>query len=217
MKSLVFLWMCFIALAVSGQNQGKVVVGGNFSLFTEKGTRNTDNISETTGKSTHFSLIPSIHYFITDSWSIGTGIGLEHTKILTRPGDEDKDTPDLYDKTNYFVLNPSAFYYLKLSEKFYYTPNIYLKLKLGKTKADKTKKKVNETNRNAVNIGVTLLNFEFRPIEQLGLGISCGDVCYVYEMNKNNPSKDESSIKNKTSTFHFSLQDTFSFAFRYYF
>ena len=123
---------------------------------------------------------------------------------------------DLYNRTGLMVFRPSMYYYVKLSDKFYYNPELYIGLKFGNAKSEVDKNTTYKMGYNRFEIGVNVLNFEFRPTDHVGLGITCGNISYVNDKMKDVPT---GTVKYdiKTSEFRFRLQDSFAFTFRYLF
>lgn len=212
-KECLFLIYLFIFITSAySQNKGQLFFSGTFQLSTSTDKDKIDNISSVSGKKTDFSIIPSVHYFLNEHWAVGAGIGYKHVKTLTG---KDTDDNELYNKTNTFVLKPSAYYYAKLGDKFYYTPQAYISLETGTASSDISKKKSYDMDHTSYSIGVSILSFEFRPTRNIGLNISCGDLYYEHTSLKKVPMGAK-TIDKSTNKFNFKLQDAFSFSFKYY-
>ena len=212
MKKQLFLLLAFVmtgAVAMA-QNAGVWMVGGTFGISTSKTSYTHENVTQVREKQTDFNIIPSLHYFVTDEIAVGAGIGYEFSKALTDVED------DLYNRTGLMVFRPSMYYYVKLSDKFYYNPELYIGLKFGNAKSEVDKNTTYKMGYNRFGIGVNVLNFEFRPTDHVGLGITCGNISYVNDKMKDVPT---GAVKYdiKTSEFRFRLQDSFAFTFRYLF
>lgn len=212
MKKQLFLLLAFVmtgAVAMA-QNAGVWMIGGTFGISTSKTSYTHENVTQVREKQTDFNIIPSLYYFVTDEIAVGAGIGYEFSKALTDVED------DLYDRTGLMVFRPSMYYYVKLSDKFYYNPELYIGLKFGNAKSEVDKNTTYKMGYNRFEIGVNVLNFEFRPTDHVGLGITCGNLSYVNNKIKDVPT---GAVKYdiKTSEFRFRLQDSFAFTFRYLF
>ncbi len=212
MKKQLFLLLAFVmtgAVAMA-QNAGVWMVGGTFGISTSKTSYTHENVTQVREKQMDFNIIPSLHYFVTDEIAVGAGIGYEFSKALTDVED------DLYNRTGLMVFRPSMYYYVKLSDKFYYNPELYIGLKFGNAKSEVDENTTYKMGYNRFEIGVNVLNFEFRPTDHVGLGITCGNLSYVNDKMKDVPT---GAVKYdiKTSEFRFRLQDSFAFTFRYLF
>ena len=74
---------------------------------------------------------------------------------------------DLYNRTGLMVFRPSMYYYVKLSDKFYYNPELYIGLKFGNAKSEVDENTTYKMGYNRFEIGVNVLNFEFRPTDHV--------------------------------------------------
>lgn len=136
----------------------------------------TLSLSSVTDGDTDFSIAPSAEYFLTDKASVG--LSLAYIKM-------DSESIDA------FGFGVSYNRYYKLAEKFYYTPNVYVALAFP-TDMD-----------TSFAAGITLVGFEFRPSNHIGLNFSCGGFQYAGSSGYHNIG--------------FSINSTPQLGFKYYF
>jgi outer membrane protein len=158
MKKIFFPLVMLTVVSISGfcqPSQGSLSIGGTFSVDLGS-TKNKVNSNTTDGpKTTYFSLIPSVEYFILDKLSAGVGIGYS----LDRSKTEGNNTTTI-SSTGTFIFNPFARYYLPLggSDKvsLFGQGDIYLGLGNEKNKA--TVGNITNTDKykhNTISFGIS--------------------------------------------------------------
>lgn len=143
-------------------------------------------------KTTSFSIMPNINYMFADKWSVGLGIGFNYIK------NKEADT-----KANLFNFRPNVAYHCQLSEKFFYTPSVFINVGFGE-----------DTKKRDVTVfggGVNPLCFEFKPTASIGLTISAGDLSYT------TTNVDDGNNDGNVNEFNFNFNSNFQFGFNYYF
>ena len=80
-------------------------------------------------------------------------------------------------------------YYISLGEKFYYVPRFYVGAGFGKNKSEINDTDVTEQNTSMFQVGLNLLNFEFRPSDHIGIMFNAGDLGYRTDITKEGDNK----------------------------
>lgn len=187
MKKIIFfaVFMCFAVCAVA-QDSGWFITGNvGVSMDDQKDFVNGDKL-------TSFTIAPTVHKMISDKWALGLGLSFEYQKA------KEADT-----KYNLFSIEPSAIYFVRICDKFYYTPTIFFGVGFGENHADQ--------DITAFSGGLKPFSFEFRPCDSFALTFCAGDLSYSsikYEKDR---------AKGTHKNFNLSLKDKFEVGFRYYF
>ena len=209
MKKLLLLAVAVVfTTSLFAQQKGDVVVSGTFSF---QATSNKTKVGSTSTKEKgyrSFYLMPEIRYFFDDNFSAGLGIGYSLQKS---PNGKEDDGDELFDKTGLFMLEPHVGYHLELSSKFYYTPRFYVGFGFGKHKSEEGGGTNSESNVSTINIGLSVLSFEFKPCEKIGMLFSAGSLEYSMASTK------VDDYKEKTKTFGLNLNMGATIGFNYYF
>jgi len=178
MKKLLLSLIAVSALAFTTQAQtekGKFMLGGNveFNSTKENGASKSD---------TKFNIVPSVGYFISDNFAIGTGVGFGFAK------NQEGTTalPNAATKTQEFVVAPFARYYKGINESFKFFGQLSVPMAFGNNKvtADGDNyAKVSKYN----NVGVALSpGFAFFPSKKFGIEFSVQGISYNNDSVKDN-------------------------------
>ncbi len=201
MKKILIIAAAFLVSATAfGQKKGDMYVGGGLTLGagTSSYTTSYEGTSSTTKGSTPvtFSISPSFGYFLWDNIRVGGSLAYGV-----------QAQPDSY-STHTFMVGPEAAYYLRLADKFYYTPELGL---YGGLYADSTHSgsTTTTTTWGAFSVGLSLAQVEFRPLGNIAFAVDVMNMGYVYR------SRTENDIKRSYGSFNFDLNA--SVAVRYYF
>lgn len=207
MKKFVMMAAILLASATAfAQKQaGSIVIGGQFNISTHRVKTDFGNTERTKGKTLDFSIMPSIHYFLTDEIAIGGYLGYQHQKELIDIDD------DLYQKTGMFSIRPSLIYNWQICEKFSYMPEFFIGLGFPRTKVEIDENTTVKYKGFAYSIGLELLKFEFNPCKNIGLMFSCGELSYTGSKMDIN---DDDKIKE--GSFKLNLNIVPTIGFRYY-
>lgn len=209
MKKLLLLAVAVVfTTSLFAQQKGDVVVSGTFGFQT---TSNKTKVGSTSIKEKgdrSFQLMPEIRYFFDDNFSAGLGIGYS---LLKSPNGNGDDGDELFDKMGLFMLEPHVGYHLELSSKFYYTPRFYVGFGFGKYKSEEGGGTSSESNVSTINIGLSVLSFEFKPCEKIGMLFSAGNLEYSMLSEKIDDYKD------KSKSFGLNLNMGATIGFNYYF
>ncbi|MDE5612689.1 MAG: hypothetical protein K2I90_11820 [Odoribacter sp.] len=188
-KTLIILVLLTHVFALFAQNAGDMVVSGSLSWNSNSTKWKSDNESSVEKGLRSFSIIPEFHYFVSDRFSIGAGIGYALTKTPNGSYDMDDDEDVLFNKLGFFVFQPVAQYYVSLNDKFYYVPRFYIGFGVGKYKEEQGRNTSYDLNASVFNIGLSLLNFEFKPADKIGIRFSAGDLDYKSTCIKDDDDK----------------------------
>lgn len=201
MKKLLLFAACLAAATTAfGQSKGQVMLGGSVQIhaLSDGKVDGGEPVLKTTG----FSISPSLHCFVSDHWALGAGI--EYSYVMN------KNTRSQYTprhRVHSFTFTPSVVYYLKLAEKFYYTPQGFIRVGFNH-EVD------SETNTWGYGIGLSPLSFEFRPVERWGIGFFCGNLTFQHNRTKFDKNDDS---KYTSNAFNFALNSSCGIALRYFF
>lgn len=183
MKKLLLSLIAVSALAFTTQAQtekGKFMLGGDveFNSNKDNGASKAD---------TKFNIVPSVGYFVTDNFAIGTGIGFGFSKDNAGT----KAVPsDVATKTQAFVVAPFARYYKGINESFKFFGQLSVPMAFGNEKS--TVDGDNYTKKDKFNnVGVALSpGFAFFPSKRFGIEFSVQGISY-----NNNTEKDNNGTK----------------------
>lgn len=197
MKKVVLFTLALAFAAVSVNAQNRWFVSGSIGADYTK-------IKDVKPATTTFNITPSIHYMFNENWAVGLGLGYGYSKMGVNTGTV--AAPVISDRTtNSFSVAPSLIYFMRLGDKFYYTPE----LTINYTNASaKIKGVAGKTESNTFGAAIAPLSFEFRPTNCIGLNVSAGTLGFNSDKVKNGPT---------TSDLTLNLNTDFRFAFRFYF
>ena len=206
------LFLCFALVgmtsALSAQEGGDMLVSGSLS-WNASSTKATAASTTTTLKAgSSFEILPQFHYFVIDKLSVGGAIGYSFTKD---PNNTSANGDQLFNKSGLFIIRPMASYYISLGEKFYYVPRFYVGVGFGKNKSEISDTEVAETNVTMFQVGLNLLNFEFRPADHIGIMFNAGSLGYRTNIAK------EGDDKVSDRNFSLGLNLSATIGFNYYF
>lgn len=173
-------------------------------------TVNVDTKSkEKTPASTMVSAGAEFGWFFADNWKLGVNIQY----ALDSNPYEKNNGKWLRQNTNLVFAGPQLAYYLKISDGFYYTPQIAALGLLGTTKTEA--QRISEI-KDVFGYGFELAPgaFEFRPTSHFAFSVSFLSLGYTHTKMKANGQYDH-DIKTDTITYDLAIQP--SIGLRYYF
>ncbi|MCY4778985.1 outer membrane beta-barrel protein [Sphingobacterium sp. UT-1RO-CII-1] len=154
MKKILLTLTAVAALTLASQAQtekGKFLVGGQVGFETSK-------IKDTDTKANSFSINPTVGYFVSDNWAIGTAVGYDWAK-----GETAKDASV---KTDAFNVAPFARNYVG-NGQFRFFSQLSVPMQFGKTTTEVAGV---EGESKFQNIGVELApGFAFFPTSKIGI------------------------------------------------
>lgn len=159
---------------------GTIAIGGTLGFSTSGGKTKVKSNGTTTStdkpKTTSFSILPNVSYFLSDKLALGLALGYNGSTTSKYDG---TNNVNLKTKDGLFVVNPYAKYYIGLGEKTYFLLQGELALGFGSSKGqrfDNASNSVvddNPTKRTIVGLGV-LPGILFTPSEKIGLELMLG-------------------------------------------
>ncbi|WP_437919623.1 outer membrane beta-barrel protein [Sphingobacterium sp. LRF_L2] len=170
MKKLFLTLTAVTALTLASQAQtekGKFIVGGQVGFETSK-TKDTDI------KQNAFSINPTVGYFVSDNWAVGTGVGYNWGK------NENGITTN---KTNYFQVAPFVRNYIGEGQ-FKFFSQLSVPMAWGKN----TVESATVTNEQKFEkYGVELApGFAFFPTSKIGIEFKVRGLYFESDKNKTN-------------------------------
>ncbi|RAJ37429.1 outer membrane beta-barrel protein [Pedobacter cryoconitis] len=179
MKKLLLSLIAVSALAFTTQAQtekGKFMLGGNVEFDSNK--PNGANKSNTS-----FNIVPSVGYFVTDNFAIGTGVGFESSKFHVNVN----DAAGITQKTQAFVVAPFARYYKGINESFKFFGQLSVPMAFGNNKTGDNDGNNYVKTSKFNNVGVALSpGFAFFPSKKFGIEFSVRGISYNDNTNKDN-------------------------------
>lgn len=213
MKKLLLISMLVVFVSsLFAQEKGDMVISGSLSWTSKSTKEKAGGKSEVAKGTRNFKLIPEFRYFVCDKLSVGLGIGYALNKEPNGNSNSKNPDDELFNKIGLFLLQPSASYYISLADNFYFVPRFYVEFGIGKYKVELDGSKTEDTDISAFNIGLSLLSFEFKPCEKIGIMFDAGNLEYKTETFKYDSD-------NKSTERHFSLGLNLgaTIGFNYYF
>lgn len=212
-KYLLSLMALCCSAVLFAQEKGEMYLGGtlDLSVGTQKTILSSGSISESADNpmTTSFGLGVEYAYFAAKNFRLALSVSYGMSSQPT-----DKVGNKWYrTNTNLFSINPNIAYYVKIVDKFYYTPEIGVSFGFGNIKSPLTETSTYTSPYSTWDIYANLIAFEYRVSPHFAMGCGYGYMGYGSAKvtdadNKNN------NIKN--NTFKFDLGTAGIYA-RYYF
>jgi outer membrane protein W len=147
------------------------MLGGNVQFSTQKndGAPKSD---------INFNVVPSIGYFISNNFAVGTGVGYQFAKYYSNTV-VDGTNVGSSTKVSAFVVSPFARYYKNITDQFKFYGQLSVPMSFGTTKDGDANGdnfvKVSKDN----NVGVALSpGFAFFPSKKFGIEFSVQGISY---------------------------------------
>ncbi len=222
-----FLSIFGVATSFAQISQGSLYFGGGFGFaITSNKEKKTFSGGSTTvtsdgPRSTSFSIVPGVGYFIVDKLAIGIDISFINESEKT-PFDGSGSQAGDYNKesSNLISFTPYARKFFMLSDNFGFTGTFGVGVGFGSSKLESKRGNSTVTNDGpkitALEVGITP-GLVFFPSKNVGLEANFGFVGF-----SSTTLKTENNIfttKNTETSVGFganSISPAFSFAFRYY-
>jgi hypothetical protein len=136
-------------------------------------------------------------YFVADNFRLSFGVGVPFTSTTIGQVGSDKV------KSNSFgvYFNPNIAYYVKLADRFYYTPELGGGYELGSYKQKYASTVLVNGKYNGYYIYFSPLYFEFKVNPRFSIGVAIGE--FYYENFKYKDSSNQ--IVDKSDSFSFNL------------
>ncbi len=174
MRKIIMLAAAFVCgcTAMSAQDKGDMSVGGILG-FSAGSTKTNVTAGSTTMKGDNtpstfsFQLSGDFGYFFADNWKIGASLGYS----LTSQPTEKTDDKWLKDRVNLVAIGPSISYYLRITDKFYYTPSFGIFCAIGNYKSDVSHSVTHKQACAGFAMGLEMGSFEFKPTSRWGIAV----------------------------------------------
>lgn len=156
-----------LTIAANAQTeQGKVMVGGQVGFSTSK-------IKDTDIKANTFSINPTVGYFVSDNWAVGTGIGYNFSK-----SEENKDNST---KNDAFQVSPFVRKYSENGPVRFFA-QLSVPMSWGKNTVESNNTKLESKFEN---YGVELApGLAYFPTSTIGIELKVKGLYYNHNKNK---------------------------------
>ncbi|TCD08380.1 porin family protein [Pedobacter frigidisoli] len=164
MKKLL-LSIVAVAGLVYGANaqteKGKIILGGNVGF-------NSTKVEGAAKSDLSFSVVPSVGYFVSDNFAIGTGVGYTYNKEVS-----DNNLNQA------FKVAPFGRYYIGLSDQFKFFGQLSVPMEFGNNKVVDAQGNVGAKYATTTSIGVNVApGFAFFPTKRIGIEVSVNGLGY---------------------------------------
>ena len=184
MKKFIISLLAIISVAtLSAQTKGEMYAGGSLGIGTYSLISGNNNIT-----AADFNIAPEFGYFAANNFKIGASIsyGLESGNPLTHT----------------IQIMPNMAYYVRVCDKFYYTPELQFGFVCGIRE---------DISMPGFGLGLSLGSFEFRPTQKFALSVSLLSLQYtLMTYHDNNETLNMSGVNFRFGT-------TPSVGLKYYF
>lgn len=209
-KNLLLAVAMLIGVVSFAQNKGDMFVSGNFSIDCGTYTTSTSLDGYSSSKKSNFdtsiTLGADFGYFIADNVRLGLTLWAPFT---SSPIDE-VDGKTLKSKSAILEITPNVAYYIKLADRFYYTPELGASLSWGKIKNDISLTETESTPVSTWGIYTNLVSFEYKVSDRFSIGSVIGGLGWYSSIYK------YPDAKYKMNQFICSFSDA-AMLFRWYF
>ncbi|CAM3485437.1 outer membrane beta-barrel protein [Sphingobacterium prati] len=158
-----------LTIAANAQTEkGKIMVGGQVGFETSK-------VKDTDHKNNSFSINPTVGYFVSDNWAVGTGVGYNWSK---NEADKNNST-----KVDAFQVAPFVRKY-SANGPLRFFAQLSVPMSWGKMTAESNNV---ETKNKFENYGVELApGLAYFPTSQIGIELKVRGLYYNYNKDKTN-------------------------------
>ena len=210
-KTVLFSIAMLMSVASFAQKKGDMYVAGSFATefgsYAMSSSADGYATSEKTPFGTSFEIGGDYAYFVADNVRLGLGASFPFSSSPI----EKVDGKWLKDKTADFYFSPDVVYYVKLADKFSYTPEIGMLFGWSRIRTQLSPSLTESTSISTWGGYINLLAFEFQVSERFAIGVTVGGIAAyssVYTYN-------DSDVKYKMNQFFCDLNNG-SLHFRWY-
>ena len=211
MKRNLFIAMaCLVGIASFAQKKGDMLVSGSFTadfgVYKASSSIRENSTSEFSPFNSEYSIDAGYGYFVADNVRVGAYLSVPYYSYPTvKDGDK-----WLKDKVISVDVTPHVAYYLKLADKFYYTPEVGAVLSWGRSTMQWEPSETTVVPTTAWGIYMDLFAVEYKVTDKIALGASLGGPSYFRVTEKYGAE----SVKTDQFLFDFSGA---TLSFNYYF
>ena len=212
-KNLLLAIAMLLSLASFAQKKGDMFIAGeistNFGFFTTSSSEDGYATTEKEPYATWLAAGVKYGYFVADNWKLGLAASVPFQSYSY---DSSADNEKFKSSSVSLCLNPNVSYYVKLAEKFYYTPEFGVSFQRCK-ETDKLASKIIETSHyKSLGVYLDFLALEYKVSDRFSISTYLGSI----EWRSTKYSYEDTDIKEKIKDFYFSLNDA-SVYFKFYF
>lgn len=204
--------LCLAGICAAAQHQGDKYIGIGVAVDIQN-MKSKDSSpyakTYTEPATTTFAFQGEIGYFFADYFKLALGVGLPY---LSTPTAKTADGKWLHNKTIGVQFNPSISRYARITDDFYYAPEIGGALEFGKVRQDQPSGEKESRGYYGWTLYFQFLSFEYRINSTVALGIGVGSLSHSYARVK----EKEGDSFSQTSQTGFKFNDG-SLALRFYF
>lgn len=211
-KILLFSVAMLIGVASFAQKKGDMFIAGTISA--DFGTQTTSlsdggySASVSQPLSSSFGFGVEYGYFVADNLRLAMAMSVPFSSSPV----EEVDGKWLKDKASSFAINPNVAYYVRLADRFYYTPEVGVSVNFGSLKEQLSKSETYKTPFWGWDVYANLLALEFRVSERIAIGAFVGGISYGSAIYTNV----DTDVKATINQFDFDFNNS-SIHFRFYF
>lgn len=213
------------ALALTGAimaQQGKIFVTGSLDFNSNSSSIKStiNNVSTTLDIPASPSFIIGLqgHYMITDNLAVGLGIGFYNAKNYSYTISNN----DLFDYTSLLDVVPSVIYFIDISEKFKFAPEIAIGFGFGNITNeywDAIESEIEDETNDISYLGLALmpLNFNYNINDNLSLSFGFGNISWSRSLETDNFSIPNTERNITNNDINISFNNNFRIGLRYFF
>ena len=211
-KILSFLVAMLIGVASFAQKKGDMFISGTISA--DLGSQTTSlsdggySASVSQPLSSSFSFGVEYGYFVADNLRLAMAMSVPFSYSPV----EEVEGKWLKDKASSFAINPNVAYYVRLADRFYYTPEVGVSVNFGSLKEQLSKSETYTTPFWGWNVYANLLALELRASDKIAIGAIFGAISYSSTIYTNVDTDYKASINQ----FVFDLNNS-SIYYRFFF
>lgn len=169
---------CLVGIASFAQKKGDMLVSGSFmadfGIYKTSSSIKENSASEFSPFSSEYSIDAGYGCFVADNVRLGARLSVP---IYSYPTIKDGDKW-LKDRVISVDVVPHVAYYLKLADKFYYTPEVGAVFSWGRTKSQWDPSETIVTPITAWGVYINLIAFEYKVTDNIALGATLGGPSY---------------------------------------
>lgn len=177
--TLLFLTTTLIASAEKGEKYVSASIGASFgtqSIKTDFSRINAYSTNE--AKELSLGASSEFGYFVTNNFKIGCAIGgsfFKESSLMNNYINEiEIDNQNTDTKSFALSIIPNVAYYVRITDKFSYTPEVGCNFSFGKVYGDEE-----SSNFKGWTAYLKFISFEFRITEKFALGVNYGGLGYT--------------------------------------
>lgn len=186
MKRLVLLiGVIILSVNVFAQSKGEIYVLtsalASFGKMRSESTitligNQTYTVTSEQPMNTNLEFDLGFGWFVAKNFRLELALGAYSEK---EPREKQEDVW-LNNRNKGFLINPSLSYYVKLTDRLYYAPEVGACFDLGTYSYDETPNRVTESPYKGYSLYFGFLNLQFRASQHFALGVSVGALQYSH-------------------------------------